>query len=73
MDALGLQPPAQLSLEGNFAKNWRRWRRAFENYLTAINLVAAAADDAGDFPPNNNGIWMRQIAILRHCIGEEAV
>ena len=35
--------------------------------------MAAAADDVGDFPTNNNAMWLRQIAILRHCIGEEAV
>lgn len=74
MDALGLSPPAELcSDSGNVAENWRRWRRAFENYLIAINLVAAPADGDGNFPPANNGIWLRQIAILRHCIGEEAV
>lgn len=73
MDALGLSPPANLSLEGNLAENWRRWQRGFENYLIAINLVAAPANANGVFPDGNNAIWFRQIAILRHCIGEEAV
>ena len=73
MDALGLSPPAALCLEGNLAENWRRWRRAFENYLVAINLIAAPADGDGRFPAGNDAIWLRQIAILRHCIGEEAV
>lgn len=27
----------------------------------------------GDWPAANAPIWLRQIAILRHCIGEEAV
>ena len=35
--------------------------------------MAAGVDDAGDFPANNNVEWLRKIAILRHCIGEEAV
>ena len=73
MDSLGLSPPAELPLDGNLADNWRRWRRGFENYLTAVNLVAAPADANGAFPAGNNAIWLRQIAILRHCIGEDAV
>ena len=68
-----MSPPAALCVDGNLAENWRRWRRSFENYLVAINLIAAPADAAGAFPPANDAIWLRQIAILSHCIGEEAV
>ena len=73
MDALGLSPPSSLSFEGNLAENWRRWRRNFENFLLAINSVAAPAGEDGRFPVGNIAIWRRQVAILRHCIGEEAV
>lgn len=73
MDSLGLSPPASLCLDGNLAENWRKWRRGFENYLTAVNLVAEPANAAGVFPAGNGPIWLRQIAILRHCIGEESV
>ncbi|XP_067928943.1 uncharacterized protein [Watersipora subatra] len=60
-------------MDGNLAENWRKWRRNFENYLDAINLIAGPADENGAWPPANNAIWRRQIAILRHCIGEDAV
>lgn len=73
MEGLGLAPPAELSLEGNLAESWRRWSRSFANYLMAINLVAEPADADGAFPAANNAIWRRQVAILRHCIGEDAV
>ena len=45
----------------------------FENFLTSINLVAEPANEEGVFPVGNNAIWKRQFAILRHCIGEDAV
>lgn len=68
-----MSPPAALSLEGNLAENWRRWRRNFENFLVAINSIAAPANNDGAWPEGNAAIWIRQIAILRHCIGEDAV
>ena len=72
MDALGLAPPSQLSFDGNQAENWRKWKRNFENFLLAINsVVQPYADNA--WPAGNGPIWVRQIAILRHCIGEDAV
>ena len=73
MDALGLSPPAALSLEGNLAENWRRWRRNFENFLVAINSIAAPKNNDDTWPAGNTAVWARQIAILRHCIGEDAV
>lgn len=73
MEGLGLAPPAELCLDGNLAENWRKWRRNFENFLTAINLVARPLDGNGDWPAGNNAIWLRQIAILRHCVGEDVV
>ena len=73
MDALGLAPPSQLSFDGNQAENWRKWKRSFENFLLAINSVTQPADEHGVYPAANGPIWRRQIAILRHCIGEDAV
>lgn len=72
MDALGMQPPGELSFEGNVSENWRKWRRQFENYLIAINLIAGPADEDGNFPAGNTAIWQRQVAILLHTAGEEA-
>lgn len=63
----GLKAPGELSFEGNVSENWRRWKRAFQNYLLAINLVLAA--DGG---PGNAAISKRQVAILLHTAGEEA-
>ena len=73
MDGLGLAAPGELCLDGNLAENWKKWRRNFENYLVAINLVTQPCQENGDWPAANAAIWLRQIAILRHCIGEEAV
>ena len=73
MDGLGLAPPSELCLDGNLAENWRKWRRNFENYLVAINLVAQPLQENGQWPATNVAIWLRQIAILRHCIGEDSV
>ena len=72
MDALGLSPPGELVFDGNVSDGWRQWRRRFENYLTAINLVAEPADENGVFPAGNTVIWRRQVAILLHTAGDEA-
>ena len=73
MDGLGLAPPNEWCLDGNLAENWRKWRRNFENYLVAINLVAQPLQENGQRPAANAGFWLRQIVILRHCIGEDSV
>ena len=73
MDGLGLAAPGEFCLDGNLAENWKKWRGNFENYLVAINLVTQPCQENGDWPAANAAIWLRQIAILRHCIGEEAV
>lgn len=52
-------PPAPLSLEGNVAENWKRWRRRFENYLAAMEL-----DEASE---------TRKVSLLLHIAGEEAM
>lgn len=69
----GLKQPAELSFEGNISENWRRFRRNFENYLVAINLVLVekATAEAPE-PAANAGISKRQIAMLLHIAGEEA-
>lgn len=63
----GLKAPGELSFEGNVSENWRRWRRALENYLLAINLVLKKDDDAA-----NVEIGKRQVAILLNQAGDEA-
>ena len=68
----GLKPPSELSFVGNVAENWRKWRRAFENYLLAINLVVAPVPEGGQVPAGNPAILRRQLAILLHTTGEEA-
>jgi len=73
MDGVHLSPASELCLDGNLAENWRKWKRNFENYLIAINLVAQPKDTDGNWPNGNTAVWKRQIAILRHCIGKEAV
>ncbi len=54
---LHLPPP--LSVTGNVAKNWHKWEQRFNLYLTASALV--------------DEFESRQIAVLLHCIGEEAL
>ena len=54
------------------SENWRKWRRQFENYLLAINLVLAPVPDAANPPAGNAAISKRQVAILLHAAGEEA-
>lgn len=68
----GLKPPGELSFEGNVSENWRKWRRQFENYLTAINLIQAPVVDADNPPAGNAAVSRRQIAVLLHTAGEEA-
>lgn len=34
-----LQPPPQLSLEGNLSENWKRFKQLFEIYLVASSTV----------------------------------
>lgn len=37
------------------------------------NLVAEAVYENGEYPDRNSAVWRRQIAILRHCIGNDTV
>ena len=67
----GLKPPVELSFDGCISENWRRWKRAFQNYLLAINLVLEPSVD-GDEPAGNAAIAKRQVAVMLHCAGEEA-
>ena len=64
---------SELCLDGNLAENWRKGRRNFEKYLVAINLVAQPIQENGQGPAANVAIWLRLIAISRHCIGEDSV
>ena len=73
MDGLCLDAPGELCSDENLAEKWRKWRRNFENYLVPINLVTQPRQENGHWPAANAPIWLRQFAILRHCIGEEAV
>ena len=53
------KPPECLSLEGNVAENWRKWRQRFQIYLEATE--ADAEDEK------------RQCSIFLYVIGEEAL
>ena len=57
--ASDFKPPEQLSLEGNPAENWRRWRQRFELYL-----LAKEAHEKAD---------KIKIAMLLSAIGPEAL
>ena len=57
--ASDFKPPEQLSLEGNPAENWRRWRQRFELYL-----LAKEAHEKAD---------KIKIAMLLSSIGPEAL
>lgn len=66
----GLKAPGERSFEGNVAENWRRWKRSFQNYLMAIDLVLLTP--IGDNEACNAAIFRRQVAILFLTAGEEA-
>lgn len=51
--------PAPLQLTGNLAENWRKWVQRLRLYLSASGLDGRAED--------------RKIAVLLHCIGEDAL
>ena len=73
MDGLGLDAPGELCSDENLAEKWRNLKRNFENYLVPINLVTQPRQENGHWLAANAPIWLRQFAILRYCIGEEAV
>jgi plasmid maintenance system killer protein len=54
-----MNPPGPLSLHGNVADNWRKWKQRFELYLTA-----SGNDTKGEEIKS---------AILLHAVGEEAL
>ena len=54
-----LNPPEQLSLEGNVAENWRKWKQRFELFSAASGL--SEKDDK------------IQSATLLHVVGPEAL
>ena len=68
----GLKPPCELLFEGNVSENWQKWRRSFENYLRAIDLVRVPVAEGDPEPANNAGIMRRQLAIFLHTAGDEA-
>jgi hypothetical protein len=53
------KPPSALNLEGNLSENWKRWKQRFELYMKATGT------DEKDEEV--------KIAILLHCIGEDAL
>jgi hypothetical protein len=69
----GLKQPSELSFEGNVSDNWKKFRRNFENYLLAIDLVLEEKENVtDDEPAANAGISRRQIALFLHIAGDEA-
>ena len=57
----GILPPTQLDLRASdLSSEWRRWRRAFTDYLLAINLIDGGAV-----------VEKRKLALFRHIGGED--
>ena len=57
----GIVPPQQINLRAtDLASEWRRWSRAFNDYLLAINLVGGSAAEE-----------KRKLALFRHIGGED--
>jgi len=49
----GLKPPGKLSFDGNIVENWRKWKKPFQNYLLAENLIMLPKwGDSSDSPEN---------------------
>lgn len=55
---LNLRPPPPLSLDGNLAEKWKKWRKKFEIFMEATES-SSKQDDA-------------KIAILLYTLGDEA-
>lgn len=57
----GILPPSQLNLRASdLSTEWRRWSRAFSDYLLAINLIA-----------ETEAAEKRKLALFRHIGGED--
>lgn len=54
-----LEPPGVLSLTGNVAENWKKFKQRFDVYMTATG-----ASEKGD---------KQKACIFLHVVGEEAV
>jgi len=68
----GLRQPSRVCFEGNVSENWKRFRRSFENYLMAIDVVLVAKGSPIDpEPAGNAAISRRQIAMFLHIAGDE--
>jgi len=68
----GFRQPSGMCFEGNVSENWKRFRRNFENYLMAIDVVLAPeASPTDPEPAGNAAISRRQIAMFLHIAGDE--
>lgn len=57
----GISPPSSLNLRASdLSSEWRRWIRAFEDYLLAINVI-----------DNTKPVERRKLALFRHVGGED--
>lgn len=68
----GLKPPGKLSFDGNIVENWRKWKKPFQNYLLAENLIMLPKWGDSSDSPENVVISQRQVTIILHCAGEKA-
>ena len=53
------KPPSTLSLEGNVAENWRKWKQRFQLYMEASGSIKKPEK--------------QRVAIFLHLVGEEAL
>ena len=53
------KPPSTLSLEGNVAENWRKWKQRFQLYMEASGSMKKPEK--------------QRVAIFLHLVGEEAL
>ena len=53
------KPPSTLSLEGNVAENWRKWKQRFQPYMDASGSIKKPEK--------------QRVAIFLHLVGEEAL
>jgi transposase InsO family protein len=55
-----LVPPTELSLSGNIAENWLRWKQRFQFYVKAIGLDVSKHEE-------------RVVSLLLTCLGEPGI
>lgn len=65
-----LKQQYELCFDGKLSVNWKKSRRNFDNYLTAINLLLKEKSPTSTEPTKNAAIARRQIAMFLHIAGD---